>query len=324
MSNKIDFVIMWVDGNDPVWRKRKNEHSATQLHDDSSVRYRDWENLEIWIKSTLKFAPWVNQIFLITDNQCPNFVEKYPKVKHVNHSDYIPKQYLPVFSSNPIELNIHRIDELSEQFVLFNDDMFLIRPVGKEDFFLNGKPMDMYAYNVVAGYGLKEKIQSIALNDVSIINNHFSKVADFKKHFRRWLSFKNGPFLLRTILLLPWSFYTGFVETHLANSYLKSTFEEVWEKEYENLNYTCKNRFRSATDLNQWLMRYWQLAKGTALNRSHKFGKLFAVTDDSIENCVEWIKGQKSSMICINDSSNLEDFEEAKKCINQALASIIE
>ena len=28
---KIDFVITWVDGNDPQWRKEKNQYTITKI-----------------------------------------------------------------------------------------------------------------------------------------------------------------------------------------------------------------------------------------------------------------------------------------------------
>lgn len=326
MKNSIDFVVMWVDGNDPVWRAEKEKYSnnpkKNKNSDLSEVRYRDWENLEIWVQNALKFAPWVHNIFVITANQKPDFLDKYEKVVHVNHSDYIPYEYLPTFNSHTIELNIHRIENLSEQFVLFNDDMFLIDQVTPEDFFVNGKPKDVYASNVVAGIGLTETIQNITLNDVSLINKYFSKRKGFKKNLSKWLSFKNGPYILRTLILMPWSFYTGFYEPHVANSYLKSTFETVWEKEKDKLVETCNHRFRHIGDVNQWLMRYWQLAEGLAVNRTYKFGKMFAVSDESEAKCIEWILKQKSCIVCINDLDSISDFEKTKRNINKALTEI--
>ena len=63
-----------------------------------------------------------------------------PKLTVVNHKDYIPEEYLPTFSSHPIELNLHRIKGLSEQFVYFNDDTFIINAMQPEDFFKKGLP----------------------------------------------------------------------------------------------------------------------------------------------------------------------------------------
>ena len=60
----------------------------------------------------------------------------------VKHEDYIPEEFLPTFQSRTIDMNFHRIKDLSEHFVYFNDDMFLINPTTKEDFFVNGLPCD--------------------------------------------------------------------------------------------------------------------------------------------------------------------------------------
>jgi hypothetical protein len=55
----------------------------------------------------------------------------------VKHEDYIPKEYLPTFNANTIELNFHRIKELSEHFVYFNDDTFITNYMNESDFFEN-------------------------------------------------------------------------------------------------------------------------------------------------------------------------------------------
>lgn len=48
--------------------------------------------------------------------------ENHPKLVLMNHKDYIPSDYLPTFNSQTIKLNLHRIPDLSEKFVLFIDD----------------------------------------------------------------------------------------------------------------------------------------------------------------------------------------------------------
>lgn len=325
MNQPIDFVIMWVDGNDLAWRDKKKSYSnivSSQI-DDSDVRYRDWDNLELWVQSVEAFAPWVNNVYLLTDNQVPSFISKYQRVKIVDHTEFIPTQYLPTFNSHAIELNIHRIEGLSEQFVLFNDDVFLIKPVKPTDFFVDGKPKDSYAANIINGVGKNDLIKYIILNNVTIINENFNKRNQLRLNFNKWFNLSNGPYLLKTILLSFWPQFTGFEEPHIANSYLKSTFIEVWEKEYEYLHTTCSHKFRHATDVNQWLMRSWQLASGLSQNRKYNFGKFFMLDETNLNECTNWIKNQKSSMVCVNDRSTINDFDMVTKQVNAALESII-
>ena len=126
MNEKIDFVIMWVDGSDPKWLQEKNKYSTNKIDvDDAINRYRDMGTLKYWFRSVEKYTPWVNKIHFITCGHLPDWLNtNNPKLNIVKHEDYIPKEYLPTFSANPIELNLHRINELEEKFVLFNDEIF--------------------------------------------------------------------------------------------------------------------------------------------------------------------------------------------------------
>ena len=147
--DKIDFVMIWVDGADPAWRAEKNKYdSSDERGDNTEIRYRSWDNLQYWFRGIEKFAPWVNRIHFVTWGHLPAWINKNnPKLNIVNHKDYIPEKYLPTFNANTIELNLHRIKGLSEQFVYFNDDMFVTAPVKPEDFFRNGRFFDLLAGN---------------------------------------------------------------------------------------------------------------------------------------------------------------------------------
>ena len=122
----IDFVVTWVDGNDPIWQAEKAKYSPNKNADNRNVRFRDWDNMQYWFRAVEKFAPWVNKIHFVTYGHLPKWLNTdNPKLNIVKHSDFIPKEYLPTFSSHSIELNLHRIEGLAERFVYFNDDMFL-------------------------------------------------------------------------------------------------------------------------------------------------------------------------------------------------------
>ena len=141
---KIDFVILWVDGSDKKWLEEKNKYSKKKIDTtNSAIRYRDWDNLRYWFRGVEKFAPWVNKVHFVTYGHLPKWLNvNNPKLNIVKHKDYIPEEYLPTFSSHTIELNLHRIKDLSENFVYFNDDMFLMQPTQKTDFFKKGLPCD--------------------------------------------------------------------------------------------------------------------------------------------------------------------------------------
>lgn len=130
MNEGIDFVLIWVDDKDPKWIAEKNKYKSNDIQinvqSDSEVRYRDWDNLKYWFRAVEKYAPWVRKVHFVTCGQKPTWLnENNPKLRLVNHSDYIDEKYLPTFSSHVIELNLHKIPGLSERFVYFNDDTFI-------------------------------------------------------------------------------------------------------------------------------------------------------------------------------------------------------
>lgn len=141
----IDFVILWVDGNDPDWQAEKSRYQSEKEDDSNTVnRYRDWNLLPYWFRAVENFAPWVRKIHFVTWGHVPKFLQlENSKLHIVRHDEFIPEDYLPTFSSHAIEMNIHRIPGLAEHFVYFNDDMFLLRPFEKEDFFETIFPVHM-------------------------------------------------------------------------------------------------------------------------------------------------------------------------------------
>lgn len=143
----IDVVYTWVDGADPAHAAKRAACLATQtgIHDNGldRARFRDNEELRYSLRALEACAPWVRHIILVTDGQCPNWLRRdHPKVRLVDHTAFIPAQYLPTFNSHVIEAYLHTIPGLAEQYIYLNDDVFLGRPCHKTDFFTaSGLPL---------------------------------------------------------------------------------------------------------------------------------------------------------------------------------------
>ena len=122
--------------------------------------------------------------------------------------------------------------------------------------------------------------------------------------------------------LLPMGNFTGFEFYHLPNAYLKKTFKEVWEKEADTLDQTCMHKFRNKSDVNQWLMKYWQLVSGTFHAEGRVEGKFFSIGRDDQE-IQEAIDNKLYKMICLSDDIEKINFEKEKqflkKCLDKAL-----
>lgn len=297
----IDFVVPWVDDSDPDWihSRSLHKHAATGVSDTRDIRFRDWGMFKYWFRGVDKFAPWVNKIHLVTYGHIPEWLNiDHPKLNIVRHEQYIPDKYLPTFSSHTIELNMHRINGLADKFVYFNDDLFIINRISPGTFFTNGLPNDSAVLDALDGGGFK----LILINDVRIINSIYMKRQSMQQAPLKWFNPKYGMNLVRNFLLLPWSKFTGFYNYHMPNSFLKITLEEVWSHAYEELDATCMRKFRSDLDVNQYLFRYWQLAKNLFHPVSkQRYGHFLRVGVDPLEDVIGTVKRSRKSFVCIND-----------------------
>ncbi len=324
-SEKIDFVITWVDGSDPVWQAEKEKYVPGQQNNSaSSNRFRDWGLLRYWFRGIETYAPWVNHIFFVTCGHYPEWLEiDHPKLTLVRHEDFIPHQYLPTFNSNTILLNIHRIRGLQEHFVIFNDDMYLIRQTVPEDFFKDGLPCDAALLDSVVSWNVKDIFPHMLLNNGSIINKHFQKQNVIRKErflfFSRKYSVNE---LLRNSLLAPLKYFSCFRGRHLPASYTKSAFCEVWNKEEDILSETCGHRFRSPMDVTEWIFKDWMICQGNIFPRSHKWGRHFELGTDNQE-IYDAVQERRYTAVCLNDSSEDIDFEETRERLAAAFEKLL-
>lgn len=319
--NEIDFVILWVDGSDPAWRREFAQARHLSEEDSSLIRYRDWQTLRYWFRSVERFAPWVRRIHFITWGHLPAWLEtEHPKLHIVNHADYLPGEYRPTFNSNVIELNIHRIEGLAEQFVLFNDDTFLGRPASPEQFFRNGLPRDMACLSIPC----LEPITHIILNNMLLIGAQYQPHAVIRRHPAKWFAPCYGAGkLFKNLLLLPWSSFSGIRDHHMPQAFLKRQFTRAWQTWGRELDATCRNPFRTLADHSQWLIRYDSLCRGEFHPISFGDCGLKSLTDESLEGICHDIETQRWRMLCINDSEQITDFEARSHRLCEAFERLL-
>lgn len=328
----IDVVIPWVDPTDKEWQASKNKFLKDLNNDkvdNSENRFRDWDNFKYVFRGIDKFMPWVHKIYLITCGQIPDWMNKEAddRLVIVNHSDYIPKEYLPTFSSHPIELNLHRIKELSEHFIYLNDDYFVINETSPEDFFVDGLPCD-YALEDPITPDHKDIFNNILINNIVLLNSHYDRRTVLKEQKKKFYSMCDKKAFITNMCFRPLkrNHFFGLHYSHLASNILKSTIEKVWTENREILEATSSHKFRNADDVNQFIFKNEQYVTGKFHPYNiNRFGRAIQL-DDTIEGAVEdvcrTITDSDYKMICINDC-NIEDFDNTRTKINAALEKIL-
>lgn len=233
----VDVVYTWVNGSDPIWIEKKDEamkKNEIKIGRRAQIgRYIDIGELKYSLRCIEKFIPWVHKIYIVTDNQFPDFLkENQTKLEIIDHKIIIKEQFLPTFNSNNIDFHLHLIPNLTEHFIYLNDDVFISRPLQKCHFFdEKGKPIIP-----VARFNWEKQRKSIEKKQIK----HWSKndmgsvqytlitmrtVDVFERKFNITVNFKcrHGYIpLTKTILNDMWTFFKkdlAKVENHTFRSY---------------------------------------------------------------------------------------------------------
>lgn len=321
VNSKIDMVLLWVDGNDKEWQMEKNKYDDKK-GDSRIIRYRDCDNLQYLFRGIEKYAPWVNKIYFITWGHLPSWLDvNNEKLVIVKHEDFIPKEYLPTFNSNVIELNLHRIKSLSEQFILLNDDIFILKKTLPEDFFVNGLPTDTYVEKFNFPFEYNDTYYMMLCNILAIINNSFNKELVYRKNMDKYINdkYKELNDYTKYSMKIKDGFI-GFGVFHKPHSYLKSTFNFMWENVGEYLDNVCHNKFRKSSDLGHLLCEYWQMLTGNFEPKENEC-KYIYYKGNNTENINE-LKSEKYKYVCINDVFADVDFEKSRDEINATLQEL--
>ena len=242
MKEPIDAVIAWVDGNDPAHMKKMQPYLSrqAQISDDIAgpTRYRSQGEIFYCVASIQRFAPFIRKIFIVTDEQNPQltgFIEKnFPDnpipIEIVDHKVLFRgyEQYLPVFSSRAVETCIHRIPELSEHYIYFNDDFFLIRPVQKTDWFIDDK---------IIAYG----------NWRNMLPDRLLWYVKPKRHGHKPVGFKYGMICAARNIVYRWKY---FHLDHSPHPVKKSVIEKIYSENPKLYLSNISYRFRDGKQFN--------------------------------------------------------------------------
>ena len=300
-ESDIDLVYMWVDGSDPKWQAKRDALAGETAKESSAIckgRYANNDELKYSLRAVEMYAPWIRKIFIVTDNQVPEWIDlSNPRIKIVDHKDFMPEICLPSFNSNIIEYFLYKIPDLSEHFLYANDDMFLNKPVTPDTFY--------------------------AEDGLPIIRITYSRLRDF--------------FLLlkKTVLGIPLKSYVGFVRNsaklvekkfghyynakphHNIDAYLKSYYGYVEQMFNKEISQTLSNHVRKPNDIQRCLYTFVAMAE----NRCHpvhvtqKTSFRFHIQKQSH---YDKLKRYDPVFFCMNDSEYADD--EDRRRVKEFLA----
>lgn len=238
---EVDLVYLWVNGNDPQWRAKRNA-TIGRTEEGSAVncegRYADNDELKFSLRAVEMYAPWIRKIFIVTDNQVPEWLDTTnPKIRIVDHTEIMPPKCLPTFNATVIEHFLYRIPGLSEHYLFANDDMFINRPVSPADFFTSdGLPIIRFSRRPFRKLTLflKEKVLRKEMSNYNRIIQNAAQAIERK-----------------------FGVYIGDKSHHNIDSYCKSYCRHIYEDVFkDDIEPTLTNHVRSDNDIQRNLYSY--------------------------------------------------------------------
>lgn len=244
----IDVVIAWVDGSDPKHTEKRNRFirgKTTKAHPGAqATRFASINEIRYCILSILKFAPFVRNIYIVTDEQDPNiyddvrtyFPERLSSIRIVDHKEIFEgyEKHLPTFNSISIGNMIWRIKGISNNFVYFNDDTFLIRPMKPEDWFINNKP-------VLRGRFTTPPYLKLLWNKIKIV---YHRHLQGKTSYQPRASFHVGQWNSASLLKFRWRYLSN---SHTPHTVGREQVEEFFGREKKLLEKNISYRFRNSS-----------------------------------------------------------------------------
>jgi hypothetical protein len=219
-----------------------------------------------------------------------------------------------------IERYLHKIPGLSEHFVYFNDDFFIINNIEQDRFFLNGLPCDIAAFRFNSGLSQWAKMLK---NNLVIINHNFDKKEVMNLFHDKWFNDIYGKKARLNYLLKPYNKFVTLQTPHNAQPYLKTTFEEVWAFAEKELNEVSNNKFRSPKDYTQELFRTWQICQSHFIPyNTYKDTKMFPLVLKS-KQAIDAINKQSYKLVCLNDNVNIRNYAQVMNNIKNAFEKIL-
>lgn len=293
---KVDLVYLWVDGNDPEWRKKKESYlTDIKKYDNDAVnvsRFANNDELKYSLRSVEQFAPWINRIFIVTDNQIPHWLNTdNPKVTIVDHKEIFPADKLPLFNSNAIEAKISEIPGLSEYFLYANDDMFFWGTVDKEFFFEGEKVICRFDKKLKREQYNKGLYGSSIRRAYNLVKDRYNLPMD--AHYPH----------------------------HNIDAYRKSIFYSCEEEYKKDFDKTLNNRFREFDDIQRSIVSFYAVATGAGVPKfvhcswidKHIFRKKYDSMYSSVSSKkLDKILNCEAKLMCLNDYRKTTNSDRSK------------
>ena len=304
----IDLVYLWCEDN-PQREKLRNEwkqklniggnKNTNSIRVTTKGRFVSNDELKYSLRSVEKYAPWIRNIYIVTDNQVPKWLNlKHPKIKIVDHKEIMPASARPNFNAFAIEFAIVNIPGLSEHFLYANDDMMFGDKVEPGDFFKDGKPIYILGGKMPKTLSDEENYGIVIDNSYKLVTTKFGN--DYWQ-IRRWPHHNIDPYTKTNILNVNRDFKQGIEET--INTHFRSN-KNLHRPIYTYYSILSGNGYYKL--LKGWEPHNWKAVLDGNFTRISTYVAIY-----NILKLPKRLEKHKFKMFCTNDGQNVTDEDRA-------------
>ena len=294
----IDIVVTYLNEKDKKWQedfkywKEKEIQEGKAKKDNRQAfgkeRTREWDAFKYWFRGVEENCKWVNKVFLIVQNEnhIPKWLDRTnPKLRIVYHDEYIPKDLLPTFNAMTIGVYISNIKDLSENYILCDDDYYFLNPIAIDRFFQYGRPVhrnNRMKYELYSGSALTgtDRVFYHILNNDLLFETKFMDIP-----------IKYG------IYHLPEARKKSFEKKILTDC-----AEEI--KEHNN-----KSKFRHESNLCSYMYSdLLKICKEAWIKNPYK-----NCSYCTLKSTVNFDDYWNKDIVCFNDTEQLDDYDKTKE-----------
>lgn len=295
----IDIVVTYLNERDKKWQEtfkywKDKEIAEGKTREDNrqafgEERTREWDTFKYWLRGIENNCPWVNKVFIVVQNKnhVPAWLNvNHPKIRIVYHDEYIPVSLLPSFNAMTIGTYVSNIPDLSDNYIMCDDDFYFLNPIEEDRFFRDNKPVHKDNKVPFSFYGddLLEGSDGIFYH---ILNNNIRFINKYNTSNK----------------MIKYGIY------HLPEARKKSFEQKIIKRHSDDIYYAnAFSKFRNKHNLCPYM--FSDLLK--ICNQ--------ALIDDPYYNCayvtlkstVNFDDYKDKDMVCFNDTEQLDDYDLTK------------
>jgi hypothetical protein len=189
----IDIVYTYVDNSDKDWNLQKKKDIYNNVYtsnSDCECRYNSNLNELMYSIRSLEmfFKDKYNKIYLVTNNgKLPFFLKEHDNIVVLLYSELLGNTS---YNSNSIESVLHKIPNLSEYYLYFNDDFMLFKNLNIYDLISNNNELIWYEesnffmnlLNNTYIYNIYSSVISNIINEtVAVARDYTKKLINYNK-----------------------------------------------------------------------------------------------------------------------------------------------